>query len=870
MRVLHVEEQQRDAKLTRQRLRRAGPGFDLVAAATLAEAAAWLDASEGPLPDLVLTTVRLPDGDGLSLIRRVREGSLPVAVVVITAAGDQQAALAALEAGADDYFARGPESLERLPQALEAALERHHAEESRRARPLRVLYAEHRTLDVDLTRQHLARHAPHIRLDALQSASAVWGALPPRGTAGAHDVILLECHLPGLDVLEVLWAHCQARASAAPVVLLTRPGDEEVAVRALRLGADGCLAKSPGYLNQLPGELEKAYYRAELRRRQAELGESEARNRAVLRALPDLVFVQTRDGVYVDYHARDAGALLVPPAEFLGRRTRDVLPPELAASAERSFAEALASDEPSVLEYSLTIDGQERRYEARTVACEHDRVLSVVRDVSDRWRAHQAQAESEALFRRLAETTPATISISTEGRLLYVNPAVEALTGRSREELLAMDPWEMIHPEMREGLRERFGGLGESGYLPAYEVRVLTKSGQERWAYCMTTPIAFRGQPSLLTTAFDITERRQAEEALREARRTLQGIADTLPSVLRVHDLVERRNVYANAYVSVVLGYTPRELQEMGESLLARLMHPDDLARWPTQLARYEEAADGQVIESEYRMRHRNGEFRWLHCREIVFERTADGQPRLILGAAQDITERKRADRQIQDLAGRLIAAQEEERKRISRELHDDLNQKVAALGITVSAVKRRLPETARGLREQVAELQARVGELAEDIRRLSHELHPATLDHVGLVAGLRSYCHEFGRSHGIEVTLSVQDEWPAAPPHVELCLYRVAQESLHNTARHSGARQVRVALERNGDAVRLSVSEHGGRGFDVKQARERGGLGLSSMEERVRLLGGRLRVSSRRHRGTAVQAEIPLGGREPEPNLPR
>jgi signal transduction histidine kinase len=220
---------------------------------------------------------------------------------------------------------------------------------------------------------------------------------------------------------------------------------------------------------------------------------------------------------------------------------------------------------------------------------------------------------------------------------------------------------------------------------------------------------------------------------------------------------------------------------------------------------------------------------------------------------------------QIQSLVGRLITAQESERTRIARELHDDINQQLAALSIALSGLKRRLPADAADVDNALARLQQRTMTLADDIRHLSHELHPGVLQHAGLVAALKAHCAEFGSQHDIEVTLSVAAALDAIPQDIALCLYRVAQEALRNVAAHAGARQAHVALSRPADGLELTITDDG-QGFDLAEVQRGGGLGLISLHERVHLVGGSVRIDTQRQRGTELRVQVPLGGQKDAP----
>jgi signal transduction histidine kinase len=235
------------------------------------------------------------------------------------------------------------------------------------------------------------------------------------------------------------------------------------------------------------------------------------------------------------------------------------------------------------------------------------------------------------------------------------------------------------------------------------------------------------------------------------------------------------------------------------------------------------------------------------------------------LGMVTDITQRKQAEadlrrssEQIREMASRLLTAQEEERRRIARELHDDIVQKTAALAIGVSRVKREFTSADQPIAGELAEIQKGIFDLADDIRRLSHRLHPAVLEHVGLVGALKSFTEEFSRAEGLEVKLTVPDGRDRIPRDIGVCVYRVVQEWLRNIAVHSHAKSAEVILSIAGNELHLAVKDEGC-GFDVDRARGTG-LGLVSIEERVRLCQGVVEIRSQLNRGTTLTISIPLG----------
>ncbi len=290
MNVLYVEDDPRDADLVSRELTRSAARIQLEIAPTLQAARNRL-ADPNASYDLVLADVRLPDGTGLELLEEIRKQAQALAVVILTGVGDEETAVAALKAGADDYVMKRSDYLARLPLILETALERFKATTARRSRSLQVLYAEHDSIDIDLTRRHLARYAPHIHLDVAYTALEALQRLRASKEGGApYDVLLLDYQLPGVNALELLKMLQHEPDVNLPTVLVTGRGDEEVAVEALRLGAVNYLVKNPGYLFNLPATLENAFYGTELERERARLAESERRFRLLAENARDLIY----------------------------------------------------------------------------------------------------------------------------------------------------------------------------------------------------------------------------------------------------------------------------------------------------------------------------------------------------------------------------------------------------------------------------------------------------------------------------------------------------------------------------------------------------------------------------------------------------
>jgi signal transduction histidine kinase len=227
--------------------------------------------------------------------------------------------------------------------------------------------------------------------------------------------------------------------------------------------------------------------------------------------------------------------------------------------------------------------------------------------------------------------------------------------------------------------------------------------------------------------------------------------------------------------------------------------------------------------------------------------------------ALSDSQEKLRqSHNQIRKLLGRLIDVQETERRRISRELHDDLNQKIAMLCLSISKVKRKLPLENSEMIVELDRLRETANDLTDEVRRLSHQLHPAVLEHLGLVTALESYIESYADEEQIEVKLVAEIGDERLPIQTSICLYRVAVEALRNVSRHSEASSAAISVKRLADTLELRVSDSG-KGFDVETARHGGGLGLISIEERLRLLQGTCEIRSTPQTGTTLVARVPL-----------
>ena len=274
---------------------------------------------------------------------------------------------------------------------------------------------------------------------------------------------------------------------------------------------------------------------------------------------------------------------------------------------------------------------------------------------------------------------------------------------------------------------------------------------------------------------------------------------------------------------------------------------------------------DGEPLGT-YRLIRGNGETRHIQAWAKLV-RDSDDNPSQLLGVAQDVTDRERSERALRQLSSRLLRAQEEERSRIARELHDDLSQRMALLNMEIDMLAQGAGD--ERLESELARLSAHVGELASSVRKLSHALHPSALQHLGLVAAIDQLRREVARLHGLDIEFEHRDMPERLIDEAALGLYRIAQEALRNVVKHSQSDSASVSLCRRGAWIELTVTDDGA-GFDQEDNREPG-LGMLGMRERLRLVRGRLTVKSRPGRGTKLTAAVPVADnlRPPTTELP-
>jgi PAS domain S-box-containing protein len=301
-----------------------------------------------------------------------------------------------------------------------------------------------------------------------------------------------------------------------------------------------------------------------------------------------------------------------------------------------------------------------------------------------------------------------------------------------------------------------------------------------------------------------------------------------------------------------IFGVQADEFEPTYEGYLGRV-HPED--REITKSVIDAAFRDGKPFDMEERILRPDGAVRVLHSQgQWTFDNSQ--RPIKLVGICQDITERKLVEQQLQTLSARLMRAQEEERARLARELHDDLSQEVAALSIATSNLKKSIPAGDCATLEQSDRIQQNLIRLADKVRRLSHNLHPAMLEFSGLGVAVQRYCAEFSQLTGVQVIFDAKGSFASVPSPVALSVYRVAQEALQNVLKHARVEEAHLGLYIDDQTLRLTVSDKG-TGIDPLGPAAPG-LGIVSIKERARMMGGTLTIESGPNRGTTLNLTVP------------
>lgn len=480
------------------------------------------------------------------------------------------------------------------------------------------------------------------------------------------------------------------------------------------------------------------------------------------------------------------------------------------------------------------------------------RMIGMGVDVTERkLMEHRLRESQDRLAAIVGSALDAIIAIDEERRIVLFNKAAEKIFAWREEEAIGSLLDDLMPQRYRARHAEHILHFGKSAgaFRPQEPMWGLRKNGEEFPIETSLSKVESDGKIFYTVILHDITERLRAEAAIRESEQRFRLVANTAPVMIWMTD-ANRLCTYCN---QPWLDFTGRPLEaELGTGWTTYI-HPDDVEN---SLDTYTRCCDLRVpYRMHYRARRRDGEYRWVLDSGVPrFE--SDGSFAGYIGSVIDVTDQKLAEEALADVGRRLIQAHEDERTWIARELHDDINQRLALATIQVDQLQTQIsvPE----VHEQLAGVRQQLADLSSDVQALSHRLHSSKLEYLGIVAASNSFCRELAKQQKVEIEFRHAGIPRVVPREISLCLFRVLQEALQNAVKHSGARRFTVELYATSEELLLTVSDQGA-GFNQQNAITKRGLGLVSMRERVQLLSGEFSIKSQPGGGTSVTARVPL-----------
>jgi PAS domain S-box-containing protein len=470
--------------------------------------------------------------------------------------------------------------------------------------------------------------------------------------------------------------------------------------------------------------------------------------------------------------------------------------------------------------------------------------------VEERKQAEEARFKHAAI---VESSEDAIISQNLEGTITSWNAGAQRIFGYAEEEVVGRSA-DILTPRERleddKSVRQR---LMQGERIEHHETVRVRKDGGQVNVSLTILPVRNSAGKVVGSSkiARDITEQQRAEQSLLESEKRFRLVASTAPVMIWTSGLDQLCDYFNQTW----LKFTGRSLlNELGNGWTEGV-HPEDVKAC---ISTYTKAFHArQPFEMEYRLRRHDGAYRWI-CDAAVPRFNENGSFAGYIGSCTDITDRRLAEEVLSTVGRRLIEAHEEERSRIARELHDDINQRLALLANGLQEYEQ---VTSTGndwsQKKDLHELWQLTNDIATDIQHISHQLHPSKLHYLGLAAAVRDLCHEFSRQHKFDVDCVVRDLPPDLEEAISLSLFRTVQESLRNVVKHSRAHHVKVEMTHQSSVVQLTISDDG-IGFDPELARSSHGLGLVSMRERLRSVSGDLSIWSKPSLGTQVKGIVP------------
>jgi PAS domain S-box-containing protein len=588
--------------------------------------------------------------------------------------------------------------------------------------------------------------------------------------------------------------------------------------------------------------------------------EARLRHAAIVESSDDAIIGTDTNGTVMDWNKGAERLFGYSASEAIGQKIFFLTPTDRREEAQHIFKKVIHGEvvkhyetmrqkkDGTRVEISLTVSPIVDT-EGRIVGAS-----GIARDITERRKAEERLREYEKAVEGLDEMI---VVVDREYRFLIANRKYVDMRKMTKEQIEGHFANEVVNAEMFETVFKEKLDESFQGKVVRFETKYPYPALGERNIAVSYFPIeGTTGVDRVAGIIQDITERKLAEERVRTSEERLR-LAQWAAHI-GTFDLNLRTGVDVwTPETEALYGLPPGGF---GGTLTAfeNLIHPDDRKR-VIELSK-ELIRTGRPVEAEWRVVWPDGSVHWIAARSQVLM-DESGEPSRMVGVNMDITERKKAEEALSGMTRKLVEAQEQERTRIARELHDDINQRLALLALELNQLREKHNDLPSEARDHVFELQLMTADLCSRVYALSHELHFSTLDLLGLLKGMRSWCKSFGERHKIEIDFKNGDV-PKLSQEISLCLFRVLQEAVHNAAKHSGVKRIDVQLAENSGEIHLIVSDSG-KGFDIEAASQNRRLGLTSMQERVRLVGGTIAIESKPMGGTAIRVRVPIESKQ-------
>jgi len=477
----------------------------------------------------------------------------------------------------------------------------------------------------------------------------------------------------------------------------------------------------------------------------------------------------------------------------------------------------------------------------------------IARDIT---RQKQAEEKLREYERAVEASEEMIVVVDRDYRYLIANRKFLEMRKMTKEQVIGRLPHEVLNEGFFEAVVKEKLDQCFRGEVVRYELKYTYPHVGERNILASYFPIeGAQGVDRVACIFLDITDRKMAEASLRESEERFRVVADTAPVMIWMSG-VDKQSTYFN---QAWRDFTGSAVDVQQRSDLAVITHPDDFER---SSRIYDEAFESRrPFRKECRLRRHDGEYRWILDTGVP-RFLADGSFVGFIGSCIDVTDHKLAEQALSNVNRQLIEAHEQERARIARELHDDINQRIALLGVQLETAQQSLPASAVQSKDRIAEALEFVVNLGNDIQSLSHRLHSSKLEFLGLETASAGLCRELSARQKVEIDFHSENIPKNLPKEISFCLFRVLQEALQNASKHSGSRHLKVLLaSRGGNEIELTVRDSG-IGFEPEKAMKGLGLGLANMQERLRLVDGTLSIQSKPHRGTTIHAHVPISPR--------